>query len=59
MIIAQLYFGETTVGAKQIRRPLPLSLRSNRTIKRALRVAYRKFDRRKETKKLLRKYLPQ
>ncbi len=57
MIIAQLYFGKTTVGAKQIRRPLGLSLRSNRTIKRALRAAYRKFDRSQETRRLLRRYL--
>jgi hypothetical protein len=33
VIIAQSYFDRTTVGAEQTRHALPLSLRSNRTIK--------------------------
>jgi len=59
MIAAQFYFGRTTVGAKQVRRPLPLSLRSDRIINRALRAAYRKFDGTQETRKLLEKHLPE
>ncbi len=42
---------------KQIDRALPFSLRSNRRINRALRAAYQKFDRTKETLKLLRRHL--
>jgi len=39
-------------GAKQIWRALPLSRRSNKTIKREPRPAFRKFDRTEETRKL-------
>jgi len=47
------------MGSPHQMRPLPsFSLRGNQTINRALRTAYRKFDRSAETERLLRKYLP-
>jgi len=59
MISAQTRFSPTPDGAKQIWRALPFFLRSNQTIKRALRAAYREFDRTEETRKLLLKHLPE
>jgi len=45
MISPHKYFTPVTESMKELHRALPFSLRSNRRINRALRAAYRKFDR--------------
>jgi hypothetical protein len=56
VISSQTYFGSSANGAKRSQ-ALRFSLRSNQKINRALRAAYRKFDRTAETERLLRKHL--
>ena len=58
VIISQTYFVSRANAAKHISQALCFSLRSNQKINRALRAAYRKFDRTPETERLLRKHLP-
>ncbi len=58
MIESQTFLSSIMGASNQMRRPISLSLRANRNINRALRAAYRKFDRTVETEKLLRKHLP-
>ena len=57
MINSQTYLTSVMGTSNQMRRPVPFSLRGNQTINRALRAAYRKFDRTEETQKLLRRHL--
>jgi len=54
----RIYFGPVTDSSKQIDQALSFSLRSNRTIDRALWGAYRRFDRTEKTRKLSRKHVP-
>jgi hypothetical protein len=58
MISSQMYFCTPAHAAKQIRPALSFLLRSNRSINRALRAAYRKVNWTKQTRKLLRQHLP-
>jgi len=51
MITKRTYFRPATNLVQEIARLAPRALRSNRTIDRALRKAYRKYDRRKQTQK--------
>jgi len=57
MITNQAYFTSATNLAQNIAGLAPRALRSNRMIDRALREAYRKYDRTEQTQKLLRQYL--
>ena len=58
MTTNQAHFRSATNLAQDIARLAPRALRSNRMIDRALREAYRKYDRTEQTQKLLRRYLP-
>ena len=50
MINSQTYLTSVMGTSNQMRRPLLFSLRGNQTINRALRAAYRKFDRTRRLK---------
>src|SRR6266700_6371548 len=53
----QIYFRPATSVPEKTIRSRQRLLRSNRMIDRALREAYRKYDRSKQTQSLLRRYL--
>jgi hypothetical protein len=59
MIMNQIYFRPAANVSEKTVRPGSRLLRSNRMIDRALREAYRKYDRSKQTQSLLRRYLPE
>jgi hypothetical protein len=54
VINSETYLASAAGYAIHACRALPISLRSNRKINRALRAAYRKFDRNRETRFSLR-----
>jgi hypothetical protein len=56
-IMNQIYFRPATSIPEKTIRSGPRSFRSNRMIDRALRKAYRKYDRSRQTQSLLRRYL--
>ncbi len=57
MITNQIYFRLATSVSEKTVRSVLRKFRSNRAIDSALRQAYRKYDRSKQTQSLLRRYL--